>query len=148
MTFYAETVRQIKQDHYPKEQLTRQIIKSKQFIDSNFAESIDLDRIAEVAFYSKFHFIRCFKSLYGRTPNQYLTTVRIEKAKQLLQTDDSVTGVCYAVGFDSVTSFSALFKKSTGMTPSGYRSRKKQFSRRGIGNPFGDLLSNRLNNIE
>ncbi|MCX6217169.1 AraC family transcriptional regulator [Spirosoma sp.] len=145
MTFYAETVRQLRQDHYPNAQLTKQIIQAKRFIDANFGEGIDLKKMAGAAFYSKFHFIRCFKSLYGRTPNQYLTSVRILNAKQLLLTDDSVTSVCYKVGFDSVTTFAGLFKRMTGTTPTEYRRRKKQFSRHETGNLFGDLPLNLLN---
>ncbi|WP_461041029.1 helix-turn-helix domain-containing protein [Spirosoma harenae] len=127
MTFYNETILKLQREVYPKDQLIQQVIKAKQFIDLHFAEAIDLSGVASEAFYSKFHFIRCFKSLYGRTPHQYLISVRIERAKEFLQTSDSLTDVCVKVGFDSTTSFIALFKKMTGTTPAAYR--KKQFSR-------------------
>ena len=47
--------------------------------------------------------------------------VRLEKAKQLLQSAIPITTACYACGFESITSFTTLFKKTTGYTPSEYR---------------------------
>jgi AraC-like DNA-binding protein len=106
---------------YPKVYLYRRIVRAKLYIDSNYAENIDLDNIADEAFFSKFHFIRVFKNTYAKTPHQYLTFVRIERSKLLLQNDMSIAGVCYAVGFDSVSSFTGLFKRLTGTTPSVYQ---------------------------
>ena len=115
----------MKGEVYPKVYLYRRIVKAKLFIDENFAENIDLDNIADEAFFSKFHFIRIFKNTYAKTPHQYLTSVRIERSKLLLQTDIPVTEVCYAVGFDSVSSFTGLFKRITGTTPSAYQEKQQ-----------------------
>ena len=105
---------------YPKMYLYRRIVLAKRFIDNRYAEHIDLDNIAEEAYFSKFHFIRLFKNSYGKTPHQYLISVRIEKAMQLLRRNESVLEVCHAVGFESLPSFSGLFKRMTGMTPSAF----------------------------
>ena len=104
----------------PKIYLYRRIVLAKLFIDEHFAEDIDLGAIAGEAAFSKFHFIRLFKMAYGKTPHQYLTVVRIENAKLLLQKGDSVSDVCFAVGFDGLSSFTHLFKRFTAMTPSAY----------------------------
>lgn len=106
---------------YPKQYLYRRLVQSKLFIDNNYTQNIDVECISDQAFFSKFHFIRLFKSIYGRTPHQYLSHVRIENAKQLLKEDISVTEVCFAVGFDSVTSFIGLFKSVVGKTPLVYK---------------------------
>jgi AraC-like DNA-binding protein len=111
---------------YPKIYLYRRIVKAKLFIDEHFAENIDPDNIADEAFFSKFHFIRLFKKTYNKTPHQYLTSVRIEKSKLLLQTDLPVAEVCYAIGFDSVSSFSGLFKRITGTAPSAYQQERQR----------------------
>ena len=105
----------------PKLDLYRRIVQAKLFIDSNYAERIDAGEIADEARYSKFHFIRTFKSIYGKTPHQYLTAVRVEKAKELLESGASVTTACFAVGFDSLGSFTSLFKRRAGLTPSQYQ---------------------------
>src|SRR6187431_2032566 len=107
-------------DSYPKVYLYRRVVQAKLFIDNNYAEKIDLNNIADEAYFSKFHFIRLFKSIYGKTPHQYLRTVRIEKAQQLFQQNKSVTEVCFLVGFDSVTTFSGLFTRLVKRTPSQY----------------------------
>jgi AraC-like DNA-binding protein len=106
---------------YPKFYLYNRIVKAKLFIDNHYHQSIDLNNIADEAYFSKFHFIRLFKSIYGKTPHQYLTYVRIERAKQYLKSGFTVTDTCCKVGFDSLTSFTGLFKKHEGRAPSAYQ---------------------------
>src|SRR4030095_7686246 len=111
-------------ENLPKLDLYRRIVQAKLFIDSNYAKRIDAGEIADEACYSKFHFIRTFKSIYGKTPHQYLTHVRIEKANALLEEELSVTEACLSVGFDSLGSLTSLFKRRTGLTPSNYQREK------------------------
>lgn len=106
---------------YPTVYLYRRIVKAKLFIDDNYFKAIDLDHIADEAFFSKFHFIRIFKKTYGKTPHQYLIYVRMERSKLFLKNEITVSEACYAVGFDSISSFTGLFKRMTGQTPSAYR---------------------------
>ena len=105
---------------YPKMYLYRRLVQAKLFIDAHYAEPIDLNAIADEAYFSKFHFIKQFKSIYRLTPHQYLISRRIEKAQELLKAGSMVSGVCYRVGFESLPSFSGLFKRVTGVTPSAY----------------------------
>lgn len=104
----------------------RRIVQAKIYMDNFYAEKIDLDNISDEAYFSKFHFIRLFKSIYGKTPHQYLKTVRIEKAQEHLQRNISVKETCYLVGFDSVSSFSGLFTRIVGKTPSDYASQNQE----------------------
>jgi len=113
-------------EQYPKVYLYKRVVQAKVFIDSHYAENIELNNIADEAYFSKFHFIRLFKSIYGKTPHQYLTTVRIEKAIQLLRADQTVSEVCYAVGFESLSSFGSLFKRIVGVTPSAFLEEQQQ----------------------
>ena len=113
-------------DQYPRIYIYRRIVQAKIYMDNFYAEKIDLDNISDEAYFSKFHFIRLFKSIYGKTPHQYLRTVRIEKAQQHLQCNTSVKETCYLVGFDSVSSFSGLFTRIVGKTPSDYASQNQE----------------------
>jgi AraC-like DNA-binding protein len=106
---------------YPKIYLYRRIVYARLFIDNYLDEKINLSNMAGEAAFSRFHFIRLFTSVYKKTPYQYLSYIRIEKAKQLLATNMSAAQVCYAVGFESVSSFTGLFKKMTGKTPAAYQ---------------------------
>jgi AraC-like DNA-binding protein len=107
-------------EQYPKIYFYRRLVQAKLFIDAHYADKIDLNNIADEAYFSKFHFIRRFKNIYRKTPHQYLIFVRIEKAMELLKTGVPVSEVCYAVGFESLSSFSALFKRTVGIAPSTY----------------------------
>lgn len=113
-------------EQYPKVYLYRRIVQAKLFIDNNYPNKIDLNNISDEAWFSKFHFIRLFKTIYGKTPHQYLTSVRIEKAIQLLREGNAVADVCFSVGFDSLTSFSGLFKRLAGISPSACLAQQQQ----------------------
>ena len=80
----------------------RRIVEAKLFIDAHFSEKIDLNNIASQASFSKYHFLRLFKSAYGKSPHQYLTEIRIGHAKDLLSRGVSIIETCEASGFDSV----------------------------------------------
>ena len=125
MSFYRNEIARLNKALYPHDNLTRQIRQSKSYIGKNFSENINLDKIAAQALVSKFHFIRLFKKYYGRTPNQYLQEVRIEKTKKLLSKGNSIDDVCIAIGFASKTSFITLFRKMTGITPLIYQKKRK-----------------------
>jgi len=99
----------------------QRIAIAKIFIDENYHKSIDLDEISQQAFLSRFHFHRLFTKIYRRTPHQYLTQKRLDKAKDLLSQNKPVTEVCNEVGFGSIGSFSVLFKKEIGFAPTYYR---------------------------
>jgi AraC-like DNA-binding protein len=98
------------------------VVSAKLFIDDNFHEPLDLEQISKQAYLSRFHFHRLFTRIYHRTPHQYLTLVRLEKAKNLLEKEGlSITEVCNSVGFESLGSFSTLFRKQNGFAPQYYR---------------------------
>lgn len=123
---------------YPKIYLYRRIVQAKLFIDTNFTEAIDLENIAEEACFSKYHFIRLFKQAYHKTPHQYLVTLRIDYAKKLLsQSECNVTDVCFQIGFESVGSFTTLFKKMNGVTPTEFRQIEQDRARALKQSPLG-----------
>ncbi len=103
------------------EDIYQRVVAAKLFIDDNFTDPIDLKEISSRAFLSRFHFHRLFTRIYRRTPHQYLTRKRIDKAKDLLAENKPVTDVCNEVGFESIGSFSVLFKKEIGFAPQYYR---------------------------
>ncbi|ASS49482.1 MAG: AraC family transcriptional regulator [Candidatus Fluviicola riflensis] len=123
-------------EQYPNIYLYRRIVQAKLYIDKYYSEKIDLDNISDEAHFSKFHFIRLFKSIYGKTPHQYLTKVRIEKAQQLLQQEKSVGEVCFLVGYDSLSTFSGLFSKEVGKSPTLYVAHYSQRKREIQTNPL------------
>lgn len=111
---------------YPKMYLYRRLVQAKLFIDAHYYEQINLEMIADEACFSRFHFIRLFKTIFGKTPHQYLIEVRLKQARHLFEQGKSAADVCYAVGFESITSFSVLFKKRYGATINQFIAQHKQ----------------------
>ena len=98
--------------------------RARDLIDREYAEPLDLERLAGAAGLSRWHFHRLFTATYGSTPAAYLSFRRVERAQDLLRaTNLSVTEVCHAVGFTSLGSFSSRFKEFTGETPRAYQQR-------------------------
>ena len=127
MNYYKTEINRIKNSCYANEKQIEGVIGTKNYIDNHYDKELNLDVLADVRFTSKYHLIRLFKRYYGLTPRQYLIDKRIEKSKALLKSGMKVTETCFAVGFESLGSFSKLFKTKTGFAPSMYQ--KEQFSR-------------------
>jgi AraC-like DNA-binding protein len=102
-------------------ELYQRIVAAKVYIDEHFDSPLDLGTVSQKAFLSRFHFHRLFSQVYQKTPHQYITFKRMEKAKDLLAENKGVTEVCNEVGFESLGSFSVLFKKEIGFAPQYYR---------------------------
>lgn len=127
MTFYEEKISHIKNSCYSNNKQIETIIATRHFIDNNFEKDLKLDFLSNIKFTSKYHLQRLFKRYYGLTPRQYLINKRIEKSKENLTNGMTVTETCFAVGFESLGSFSKLFKTKTGKSPSQFQ--KEQVSR-------------------
>jgi AraC family transcriptional regulator len=107
-------------------EIYRRILLARDFMESGLDRPLSIAEIASVACFSPFHFLRSFKAVFGETPHQYLTRRRIERAESLLMnTDMSVTAICFALGFESLGSFSTLFRRHAGLSPERFRFRHR-----------------------
>jgi AraC-like DNA-binding protein len=87
---------------------------------------LSVEEVAREAGISPYHFIRQFETVFGSTPHQFRIQSRLDLARRLLAAGGhSVTEVCVEVGFSSLGSFSDLFTRRVGETPSGYRRRAR-----------------------
>lgn len=89
------------------------------YMKANFSRKITMDQIAAQAGLSKFHFLREFKRITGRTPIHYLNAIRCEYARNLLESGNhSVKEVAFLCGFSNNSYFSSVFQRYTGLLPS------------------------------
>jgi len=102
--------------------------RAKKTLHEKYSLPMELEDVARVAALSRFHFLRQFKKRFQTTPHAYLTKRRIERAKYLLQMGKhNVTDVCFEVGFQSLGSFSSLFRKYVGKSPQSYRQHVREY---------------------
>jgi AraC-like DNA-binding protein len=127
MTFYEKELNRIRGIVYSNEGQINTVIGIRNYIEINYDANLNLDLLSHIQLVSKYHLLRLFKKYYGITPRQYLIDKRIEKSKERLKNGMSVTETCFAVGFESLGSFSTLFKTKTGKSPTEFQ--KEQFSR-------------------
>lgn len=90
----------------------------KTFIDTHPEHTLDLEELANISGYSKYHFHRMFRELTGETPHSYTTRRRIAHAHQLLTHGYTCHAVAEDLGFASLAAFSRWFKEHTGICPS------------------------------
>jgi AraC family transcriptional regulator len=92
------------------------------YVDAHLGESIPLSVLAQLARLSTCYFCRAFKQSFGVSPHKYHTNRRIEHARFLLAARaHSVTDIGLIVGYSETSSFTAAFRKVTGLTPSAYQ---------------------------
>jgi AraC-like DNA-binding protein len=102
----------------------RRLCRARDLLRESREPSPTIDELAREVQISPFHFIRQFQAVFGVTPHQFRIQSRLDLAKQLLaEGRHSVTDVCMEVGFSSLGSFSMLFARRTGESPSAYRRR-------------------------
>lgn len=100
----------------------KECMAAKRYIDANYSSDINLDILAEDSHISKFYLVHSFTKLFDISPINYLTKIRIEQSKSLLEsTNHSISQISNAVGFSSQAYFSNCFKKEEGMSPKEYR---------------------------
>lgn len=125
-TFFENEVDRIYREGSFRPEQYVQIRQSKAFMEKSYSDKIELNDLAKEAFMSRFHYVRIFQRMYGLTPRAYLRDLRISKAKTLIKQGLPITQVCFDVGYESVTTFSSVFKKCTGYTPREYQRIHKQ----------------------
>lgn len=96
-------------------------------INSNYDKDINVDELARICGLSKTYFSSTFKKIFGTTPKAYVNTLRIAKAKNLLEFSDlPVKKVAVSCGFRNLNTFFCAFKKSTDMTPTEFKKSRKE----------------------
>ena len=109
-----------------RHEVFRRLCHARDLLQEVHDRPLSIEDVAREAEISPFHFIRLFEAVFGRTPHQFRIQSRLDRAKELLATGrHSVTDVCMEVGFSSVGSFSDLFARRIGTTPSAYRRRAR-----------------------
>ena len=100
----------------------RHLLRAKDLADARYFEHLGVDDLARAAGLSRAHFSREFRRAFGESPHAYLLTRRLERAAALLRTtDNSVAEICFAIGLQSVGSFTTSFTRTFGVSPTKYR---------------------------
>jgi AraC-like DNA-binding protein/ligand-binding sensor protein len=98
------------------------IVRAKEYISEHQAEKLKLGQVAKAVNMSAFYFCKTFKKVTGINFTDYLSRVRIERAKNLLLNPNlRISEIAFEVGFQSLTHFNRVFKKIAGQSPTDYR---------------------------
>lgn len=106
----------------PSQKVTKECRFVEQYIKNHYQEDISLELLSEKAFMNKYYLVHAFKQYKGISPISYLIQLRIQQAKELLETTNyPIAQISDSCGFSSQSYFSQVFKKACGMTPNAYR---------------------------
>jgi len=98
------------------------ITRAKRFIDEHHTEDLSLEQTAKAVNMSRFYFCKMFRKFTGINFTEYVSRVRVEKARELLPNANlRISEIAYQVGFQSLTHFNRVFKKLLGQSPTEYR---------------------------
>jgi AraC-like DNA-binding protein len=122
MPFDAESVDSIRLPESPPSTEDSAVGRAKHFLHQEYHTRLDLNTVARAAFMHKPRLCREFKKSTGLTISEYLTQLRVESSKRLLQTGLRISVIAELVGFDDPYYFSRVFKKITGISPKEYQS--------------------------
>ena len=98
------------------------IARARTYIEENITEELPLSRVAQAVHTSSFYFCKMFKKITGLNFTHYVSRVRVEKAKKLLQNPNlRISEIAFDVGFQSLTHFNRVFRNITGVSPTEFR---------------------------
>ncbi len=122
-----------------------EMVKAKEYIENNWLEDFDLEKVSQAINLSKYHFAHMFKKHTSITPYSYYQEVKIKKLKEALCDENLSISEAYAIcGVDYNGNYASIFRKKVGMTPSQYRKSISLSSTDG----FSFLQTQELNQIK
>ena len=95
----------------------RRLCRGRDLLASEYQSRVLIAQAARQACLSEFHFHRLFRSAFGETPHDFLTGLRLQRARQMLASGSPVTDVCFDIGYESLGSFSSKFRARFGASP-------------------------------
>lgn len=114
-----------------REEIYRRLSVARDYMHSYFDRPLPLDRLAQMACMSRYHFLRRFRDVFGHTPHQYLMRIRLGKARTMLaETEVPISDIAFRLGYQDLSSFSRAFRKSFKEGPRAFRenNRRRQFA--------------------
>jgi AraC-like DNA-binding protein len=103
-------------------ELFKRLSLAREWALEHYSSPVSLEDMAEKAMLNHQHFLRMFRDCYGVTPHQFLIGVRLDAARRLLaDTKEPVSAICRQTGFESLSSFSGLFRQRFGAAPTVFR---------------------------
>jgi AraC-like DNA-binding protein len=109
------------------DELFVRLCRSREYLGDCANAPVRLDQAARLVYLSKYHYLRLFTAAFGETPLEFVTRVRMERARSLLLSSEwSVTEICLEVGYESLATFSARFRRFAGCAPSEIRSQLRR----------------------
>jgi len=133
LALYQETNRAIRRIPATRQatrlEIYRRLERGREYMHSALGQPLTLEEIARAGCLSQYHFHRMFTLAFRETPHQYLTRLRMTRARRLVaESSAPVVNICDQLGFSSLASFTALFRRKFGAPPAAFRRRRHRES--------------------
>jgi AraC-like DNA-binding protein len=98
----------------------QKVVRAKEFLIENHRRAITLEELSEIVEFSPYHLLRTFRRTFGLTPHDFLTQIRVERAKRLLRLGNTISDIAADTGFVDQAHLTRRFKAIVGVTPGKY----------------------------